>query len=217
MSLDTRLSNDLEEYLLKHSSQEHPLLHELRRKTYLSTCNPHMLSGPIQGKFIEMLVGIFKPTAILEIGTFTGYTTLCMAMAMRRNGHIDTIEINDEIAPIALEYFERSGHANQITLHVGDALTIVPGLSRSFDFIFIDGDKREYPLYLELALKCLEVGGLLVTDNVLWSGKVVDPAATDAHTQGVMRFNHMLASNPSFEKVMLPLRDGITLAMRVNR
>ncbi len=216
MSLDTRLNIDLEEYLLKNSSQENSLLHELRRKTYLSTLNPHMLSGPILGKFIEMLVSIYKPKSILEIGTFTGYTTLCMAMAVGAQGHITTIEINDEIAPIAQHYFEKSGFGNQIELLVGNALSILPELNSQFDFIFVDGDKREYPEYLQLAQKYLEIGGLLVADNVLWSGKVLDSSANDAHTLGVIKFNQLLANNNHFEKVMLPLRDGITLARRIS-
>jgi len=216
MSLDTRLNNDFEEYLLKNSSQENSLLHELRRKTYLSTLNPHMLSGPILGKFIEMLVSIYRPKSILEIGTFTGYTTLCMAMAVGAQGHITTIEINDEIAPMAQHYFEKSGFGNQIELLVGNALSIIPELNSQFDFIFIDGDKREYPEYLQLVQKYLEIGGLLVADNVLWSGKVVDSSANDAHTLGVIKFNQLLANNNRFEKVMLPLRDGITLARRVS-
>jgi predicted O-methyltransferase YrrM len=174
-----------------------------------------MVSGPIQGKLFELLVKLIKPKRVLEIGTFTGYSTICMARGIEADAHIHTIEVNDEITPLAKEYFIKAKVDQCITLHVGNALKIIPTLDEQFDFILIDGDKREYPAYLQLILPKLIPGGLLIADNVLWGGKVIDKGANDSHTQSVMEFNRLIAENPNLEKVMLPLRDGLLLVQRV--
>jgi predicted O-methyltransferase YrrM len=207
--------NDMDEYILAHSTKEDEVLYELRRRTYLSACNPQMVSGPIQGKLFELLVKLSKPKRVLEIGTFTGYSTICMARGLEGDAQLHTIEVNDEITPLAKEYFIKAKVDHCITLHVGNALEIIATIDETFDFILIDGDKREYPAYLQLILPKLNLGGLLIADNVLWDGKVIDNCANDPHTRSIIEFNKLIADNLTLEKVMLPLRDGLLLVQRV--
>jgi len=204
-------SHDLEEYILNHSSKEDSVLYELNRFTHLSSIQPRMLSGPIQGKFLELICGMIKPRMVLEIGTYTGYSAICMAKSLDENSHLHTIEINDEICDTALAFFQKAGLSNRITLHIGDAIEILPTLNHTFDLVLIDGDKRQYPKYLELVLPLVSQGGYIVADNVLWGGKVLLPKADDDYTKGVMEFNDLVANNNQLQKVLLPLRDGLLI------
>lgn len=214
MDIVNPLSNDLEEYIIKHTSPEDSVLYELTRHTNLSTFHPRMLSGPIQGKFLELICRMFKPSLVLEIGTFTGYSTICMAKGLEENGHIHTIEVDDEICEVSIDYFRKSGFEKRITQHIGNAIDIIPKLNNTFDLVLIDGDKREYPQYLNSVLPKVKTGGFILADNVLWGNKVVDKSATDPFTIGVRKFNQMVSDNKQLEQVLLPLRDGLMLIQK---
>ncbi len=205
------LSNDMEDYLLRHTSPEDDVLYELNRQTHLTSLQPRMLSGPIQGKLLEMISYMISPKQILEIGTYTGYSAICMSKGLPESGMLHTIEINDEVCDTAQEYFLKSGLHSKITLHIGSAIDIIPTLSETFDLVLIDGDKRQYPEYLNLVLPKVNSGGYILADNVLWDGKVLLPGPDDAYTKGVMEFNKMVSGNPNLQKVLLPLRDGLMI------
>lgn len=207
-------SNDMEEYILEHTSPEDTVLYELNRHTHLSNLQPRMISGPMQGKFLEMISRMVRPTRILEIGTYTGYSAICLAKGLVPGGHLHTVEINDEVCDTAQEFFQKAGLSNQITLHMGSAIDIVPKLDYEFDLVLIDGDKRQYPKYLEIVLPKLTKNGYIIADNVLWGGKVLLPEPDDSYTKGVVDFNRMVAQNSSLEQVLLPLRDGLMLIRR---
>ncbi|HZJ73602.1 MAG TPA: O-methyltransferase [Perlabentimonas sp.] len=215
--MDTGLnySNDMEEYLLKHTTPEDSVLYELNRRTHLSNLQARMLSGPIQGKLLEMISRMVRPTCILEIGTYTGYSAICLAKGLTSDGHLHTVEVNDEVCDTAQEFFQKAGLNKQITLHVGSAIDIVPKLDYEFDLVLIDGDKRQYPQYLEVVLPRLSKNGYIIADNVLWGGKVLLPQPDDSYTKGVVDFNRMVAEDSSLEQVLLPLRDGLMLIRKV--
>lgn len=205
----------IEEYIIRHTSPEDGLLSELNRQTHLKMLNPRMLSGAHQGRFLEFISRMMKPEEILEIGTFTGYSTICLARGLAQEGHIRTIEINDEVTGFAAGFFSRSGVAEKIVQYNGDALNIIGQMDYLFDLVFIDGEKREYPDYFRLVLPKLKKGGFLIADNVLWNGKVFDEAeASDPSTTGIAEFNKMVACDPSMETLMLPVRDGLFLARK---
>ena len=204
----------LEKYIHDNSSPEDVLLHELDRQTHLQVINPRMISGHIQGKLLELLVKMFRPKNILEIGTFTGYSALCMAAGLDEDGVIDTCEVDDELEPIAQSFFTRSQHGHKIRHHIGSALEIAPKLGKQFDLVFIDGDKREYPAYYNMLMDggLVHSGSILLADNILWYGKVVQPVAhNDLHTQALIEFNRMVVEDDRVESVILPLRDGINI------
>ena len=204
----------LEKYIHDNSSSEDALLHELDRQTHLQVINPRMISGHIQGKLLELLVKMFRPKNILEIGTFTGYSALCMAAGLADDGVIDTCEVDDELEPIAQSFFARSEHGHKIHHHIGSALEIAPKLGKQFDLVFIDGDKREYPAYYNMLMDggLVHSGSILLADNILWYGKVVQPVAhNDLHTQALIEFNRMVVEDDRVESVILPLRDGINI------
>ena len=208
----------LERYVHDLSSPEEELLHELDRQTHLRVVQPRMLSGHIQGKLLELLVRMLRPRNILEIGTFTGYSALCMAAGLEEDGVLDTVEVDDELEEVAQSYFDRSPHGAKIRLHIGSALEIAPRLATTFDLVFIDGDKREYPDYYRMLLgdtsgtPLVHSGSVLIADNILWSGKVVEPVAhADRHTQALLEFNRMVVEDPRVENVIVPLRDGLNL------
>lgn len=202
----------LEKYILTNSTPEDALLRELDRETHLRVVAPRMISGHVQGRVLEMIVRMLGPRRVLEIGTFTGYATLCMAAGLDDGAVIDTIEIDDELAPIASSFFARSPHGGKIRQHTGDALTVVPALEETYDLIFIDGDKREYPAYYEMAVPRVRSGGFILADNVLWYGKVTaDAAHNDLHTRRLQEFNSIVLSDPRVENIILPLRDGINI------
>lgn len=204
----------LEKYIHDNSSAEDALLHELDRQTHLQVINPRMISGHIQGKLLELLVKMFRPKHILEIGTFTGYSALCMAAGLDEDGVVDTCEVDDELEPIAQSFFARSAHGHKIHHHIGSALDIAPKLGKQFDLVFIDGDKREYPAYYNMLMDggLVHSGSILLADNILWYGKVVQPVAhNDLHTQALIEFNRMVVEDDRVESVILPLRDGINI------
>ena len=204
----------LEKYIHDNSSPEEALLSELDRQTHLQVINPRMISGHIQGKLLELLVKMFRPRNILEIGTFTGYSALCMAAGLEEGGVIDTCEVDDELESIAQSFFARSEHGHKIRHHIGSALEIAPTLGKQFDMVFIDGDKREYPAYYNMLMDkgLVHSGSILLADNILWYGKVVQPVAhNDLHTQALIEFNRMVVEDDRVESVILPLRDGINI------
>ena len=203
--------NDLERYIEAHIAPEDELLRELDRETHLSVVQPRMLSGHMQGRLLEMLVRMLAPKRILEIGTFTGYSAICMARGLPVSGELHTIEVDDELEAIAARYFARSGLGDRIFAHIGSALDLAPALGL-FDLIFIDGDKREYPDYYRMAMRTLvRSGSYLLADNILWYGKVTEPAAhNDRHTKAIQEFNDLVAAD-RVENVILPIRDGLNL------
>ena len=204
----------LEKYIHENSSAEDALLHELDRETHLRVINPRMISGHIQGKLLELLVMMFRPQRILEIGTFTGYSALCMAAGLEENATIDTCEVDDELESLAQSFFVRSPDGHKICMHIGSALEIAPKLGKQFDMVFIDGDKREYPAYYNMLMDkgLVHSGSIMLADNILWYGKVVQPVAhNDRHTEALIEFNRMVVEDDRVESVILPLRDGINI------
>ncbi|NPD44031.1 MULTISPECIES: O-methyltransferase [unclassified Lentimicrobium] len=209
------LPDSIENYINDHSSQEDQLLYELYRETNLKTTHPRMLSGSVQGQFLQMLANLIHAESILEIGTFTGYSAICLARGMKAEGKLHTIDIKEEFSDIANKYIKRAGFENKITQHIGDALDIIPQINEEFDLIFIDADKLNYPKYFELVAEKMSTGGLLIVDNVLWSGKVVKKLKTaDKDTRGVLEFNKKIQEDGRFENTLIPLRDGLMLARK---
>lgn len=204
----------LEKYIHDNSSDESALLHELDRQTHLRVLNPRMISGHIQGKLLELIVKMFQPKNVLEIGTFTGYSALCMAAGLADGAVIDTCEVDDELEPLAQSFFDRSPYGDKIKLHIGSALDIAPRLGKQFDLVFMDGDKREYPAYYDMLMDAglLHSGSVILADNILWYGKVVQPVVhNDHHTQALIEFNRRVKEDERVESVILPLRDGINI------
>ena len=204
----------LEQYIEAMSSPQSDVLHELERETNLRVINPRMISGHIQGKLLEMLVRMLRPRRILEIGTFTGYSAISMAMGLEEGALIDTFEIDDELEMIAADYFERSGCADKIRQHIGSALEIAPTLGEQYDLVFIDGDKREYRAYYDMLFdhNMVHSNTFILADNILWYGKVVEEIARkDRQTAEIVAFNEHVRNDGRVESVILPLRDGINL------
>lgn len=206
---------DSEKYIINISSPEDELLNKLYRRTHASYINPNMISGHLQGKFLEMLVRMLKPVLVLEIGTYTGYSAISMARALPDGAMLHTIEINDELEDICREYFARAGLQDKITLHIGDAREILKKLDLSFDLIFIDGDKRQYSEYYRLAINRLASDGFIVADNVLWDGKVCNPSQNDPMTEGIRRFNRLVKEDQLIEKIIIPARDGLMIIRKL--
>lgn len=211
----THMNEELERYMRQLSSPEDPLLTELDVESNLRVVQHKMVSGHIQGKFLEMLTRMISPRRVLEIGTFTGYATLCFAAGMPDDGIIDTIEIEDELEGIQSEFFSRSPHGHKIRRHIGSALDVMPGLGESYDLVFVDGDKREYPEYFRLLMDggLVHSGSYILADNILWYGKVTADVVknSDRQTRGILEFNQMVHDDPRVESVIVPLRDGINL------
>lgn len=208
----------LERYIHDLSEPEEALLHELDRETNLRAIAPRMISGHIQGRLLEMLVRMLRPRRVLEIGTFTGYSALSMAAGLEDGAELHTVEVDDELEEFIRSYFDRSEHGHKIRLHIGSALEIAPKLGGEFDLVFIDGDKREYPAYYRMLMgddngkPLVHSGSVLIADNILWSGKVVQPVAhNDRHTQALIEFNRLITDDPRVVNVILPLRDGLNL------
>ena len=208
----------LERYIHELSTPEEALLHELDRQTNLRIMHPRMISGHIQGRLLRMIVQMLRPRSVLEIGTFTGYSALSMAAGLEEGATIDTIEVDDELEPMAQEFFDRSEHGSKIKLHIGSALEIAPTLGKQFDLAFIDGDKREYPAYYRMLMgddggePLVHSGSILLADNILWYGKVVEEVAhNDRQTQGILKFNRMVRDDERVESFILPLRDGLNM------
>lgn len=207
------LSPLLENYLADNSQEEPKLLQDLTRETHLKVIQPRMLTGHFQGRVLSLLSKIINPTYILEIGTYTGYSALCLAEGLRENGQLHTIDVNAELEQIQRTYFDRSNYGSQIIQHVGNALDIIPDLNITFDLIFIDAEKKQYDHYLETVLPKTKSGSIILSDNVLWSGKVVEPLdPKDKATKVLLDYNKKLSEHPLLETVLLPIRDGLTLS-----
>ncbi len=210
------LQDDILNYSERHSSPELSILTKIYRETHVRLLNPRMVSGHIQGKLLSMLSHMIKPECILEIGTFTGYSAICLAQGLLPNGKLHTIEINDELGDIALKYFKEADLGDKIMLHIGNALEIVPQINMQFDLIFIDGEKREYPEYYNVCMEHLKPGGYLLADNVLWDGKVVETLALEeTTTKAILEFNNIVQKDNRVENVLLPFRDGLTIVRRI--
>lgn len=203
----------LTKYITEHSSPQTEALAWIQRQTNIRTNNARMLSGAVQGRFLTMLTEMIRPHDILEIGTFTGYSAVCLASGLEEGGHLDTLEINDELEDLILEGFEKAGLDNRITLHIGDAKTTLENLrDRCYDMVFIDANKREYCRYYGLVFDMVRPGGYILADNVLWDGKVYqDPMPQDRQTLGIAEFNDMVKADPRVESVILPVRDGLNI------
>ena len=209
-------NKEIYNYIDNHSSDESDILYELRRETELKCLNPIMLSGKIQGNFLAIISKLIKPFNVLEIGTYTGYSTLCIAKGLSPAGMIHTIDKNEELLQIQNKYFEKSGLRNQIKQYTGDALAIIPKLKFDFDMVFLDADKENYVKYLELISPKLKPGGVLLTDNVLWHGKVLESRENqDRVTRLIDNFNKKILEDKSLKTVMLPIRDGISLTLKL--
>ena len=207
------LSEELESYAAQHTEDEPLLLQELNKRTHLNVLQPRMISGHFQGRFLSLLSKMVQPRTILEIGTYTGYATLCLAEGLHPEGVLHTIDIKEELTDLQREFFDRSGYGSQIVQHLGKAADIIPALNTTFDLVFIDADKQNYAHYFDLVIEKMNRGGIILSDNVLWSGKVVEEVKhNDKHTQALMAYNQKIKDDPRVETVLLPIRDGITLS-----
>ena len=206
------ISEKLERYIEQHSQKEPELLVALNRETHQKVLQPRMLSGHFQGRVLSMLSKLICPEHILEIGTYTGYATLCLCEGLQKNGSVDTIDINEELAFIQKKYFDLSPWKDQITQHIGDAMEIIPSLDKKYDLVFIDADKENYLNYYDMIVPKMKVGGIILSDNVLWSGKVLDkPNPKDLSTNILLEYNKKINEDPRVETVLLPIRDGLTV------
>ena len=207
------LSEELENYAAQHTEDEPLLLQELNKRTHLNVLQPRMISGHFQGRFLSLLSKMVQPRTILEIGTYTGYATLCLAEGLHPEGVLHTIDIKEELTDLQREFFDRSGYGSQIVQNLGKAADIIPSLNTTFDLVFIDADKQNYAHYFDLVIEKMNRGGIILSDNVLWSGKVVEEVKhNDKHTQALMAYNQKIKDDPRVETVLLPIRDGITLS-----
>ena len=207
------LSETLENYITNNSEEEPKILKELTRETHQKVIQPRMITGHFQGRVLSLLSKISAPRKILEIGTYTGYSAICLAEGLQKDGVLHTIDVNEELQTIQREYFNKSDFKKQIIQHLGDALDIIPNLDSSFDLVFIDAEKKQYDNYFEAAIKKCRSGSLILSDNVLWSGKVIEPLQKgDKATQALLKYNQKLKTDPRVETVILPVRDGLTLS-----
>lgn len=204
----------LQKYVEDHSSEEDPLLAKINRETHLHVLRPRMLSGHLQGRVLSMISRLARPKYILEIGTYTGYSALCLAEGMQKDGKLITLDKNEELKDRVLGYLNESDYKNQIELKTGIASEIIPELNYTWDLIFIDADKENYPLYYDLTIDQLKQGGILLADNVLWSGKVYDPSQKDQTTEIIRSFNEKVMNDQRVENILLPIRDGIMMARK---
>ena len=205
------MDKKLEEFIIRHTSPEDPLLEELYRQTHIRFVNPNMASGHPQGKFLEFISRMISPMKILELGTFTGYSAICLARGLKPGGILITVEINDELTDFAHDYFMRAGLGAEIIQLTGRAQDILPELDHEFDLIFIDADKREYSEYYSMAVMKLSPGGFILADNVFWGGQAIERQTNDPQTAGIVAFNEMIMKDKTTDKIMLPLRDGVML------
>jgi len=207
------ISEALEDYVAQHSENEPELLARLNKETHQKILQPRMLSGHFQGRVLSMLSKILHPKHILEIGTYTGYAALCLAEGLAENGTLDTIDNNEELVDFQRKYFDQSQWANQIHQHLGNALEIIPTLNKKFDMVFIDADKENYINYFHMIVPMMNKGGVILSDNVLWSGKVLEEVkANDKSTKVLLEYNELLKNDPRVETVLLPIRDGLTMS-----
>ncbi len=207
------ISQELENYIEQHSEKEPELLAALNKETYQKVLLPRMLSGHFQGRVLSMLSKLIRPVNILEIGTYTGYSALCLCEGMQENGTLHTIDIKEELVDFQRKHFDKSPWGDQIVQHLGEALDIIPTLDTKFDLVFIDADKDNYIHYFELIVPKMNKGGIILSDNVLWSGKVLEPLnPKDLSTKILLEYNQLLKNDPRVETVLLPIRDGLTVS-----
>jgi len=207
------LPEDIDNYVVNHSQQEPQLLKELSKETWQKVLNPRMLSGAFQGRVLSMISKLINPKTILEIGTYTGYSALCLAEGMQKNGILHTIDKNEELEELQYKYFEKSQFSNQIKQYVGNAIEIIPSIETKFDLVFIDADKSNYVNYFNLIINKMNSGGVILSDNVLWSGKVVEALnPKDIDTKVLLEYNKLLNTDKRIETVLLPIRDGLTVS-----
>lgn len=210
------LPEAIDQYSEKHSQEEPQLLKELNRATWLRVLQPRMLSGAYQGRVLSILSKLIAPKRILEIGTYTGYSALCLAEGLQKNGELITIDRNEELEDIAAEFFERSDYVEQIKAITGNAMEVIPELEGEFDLVFIDADKVNYIHYFQMVIDKLRPGGVILSDNVLWSGKVVETLKEgDRDTEVLLEYNRMINEDPRVETVLLPIRDGLTITRKI--
>jgi predicted O-methyltransferase YrrM len=207
------LPEKIDEYVVDNSQKEPQILQELTKETWQRVLNPRMLSGAFQGRILSMISKIINPKDILEIGTYTGYSAICIAEGISNEAIIDTIDKNEELEDIQNRYFKKSGFRDQIKQHIGNALEIIPTLDKKFDLVFIDADKSNYCNYFNLVIGKMKKGGIILSDNVLWSGKVVEKLdKKDIDTKSLLEYNRLLNSDPRVETVLLPIRDGLSIS-----
>jgi caffeoyl-CoA O-methyltransferase len=207
------LSEKLDEYVSNHSQKEPQILQELNQETWQKVLVPRMLSGHFQGRVLSMISKLIQPTTILEIGTYTGYSALCLAEGMKKDGSLHTIDRNEELYDLQKKYFDKSDFKSQIHQYVGNALEVIPKIKVQFDLVFIDADKSNYANYFHLIMEKMNKGGVILSDNVLWSGKIIekfDPKDTD--TAALLKYNKLLSTDTRIETVLLPIRDGLTIS-----
>lgn len=210
------IPKQLDDYVVAHSEEEPDLLKQLTRETYQKILQPIMLSGPYQGRVLSMISKLIRPKYVLELGTFTGYSTLCLAEGLQAKGEIHTIDVNEELVDFQRKYFKKSNYNKQIHQHLGKALDIIPTLDQSFDLVFIDADKPNYTHYFNAIIDLLNPGGIILSDNVLWHGKVIEPLdKKDYSTKAVLEFNTILKNDKRIETVLLPIRDGLTISRKI--
>jgi caffeoyl-CoA O-methyltransferase len=206
------LPEKLDNYVVAHSQKEPELLQQLSRETWQKVLAPRMLSGHFQGRVLSMLSKLINPKNVLEIGTYTGYSALCLVEGIQPKGKLHTIDTNEELYDLQRKYFDKSGFGNQIIQHTGNALNIIPTIDKTFDLVFIDADKQNYPNYLEIILPKLKSGSVILSDNVLWTGKVIEKIQKgDKDTEALLKYNKMINEHSQLETVLLPIRDGLTL------
>ncbi|MCL9968740.1 MAG: O-methyltransferase [Aquirufa antheringensis] len=205
------IDEGIEEYARLHTEPENDLLKELVRETHAMVLQPRMLSGHLQGRFLSFIAKVYQPSLILEIGTYTGYSALCMAEGLKAGGRLITIDVNEELETFTRSFFDRSPYKEQIDYRIADAGHEIPAIEGPIDMVFIDADKRNYALYFDLVIDKMRPGGLILVDNVLWSGKIIEEAAKDKSTQALRDFNTKVANDPRVEPLLLPIRDGLFL------
>ena len=206
------LPEKLDDYVVAHSQKEPKLLQQLSRETWQKVLAPRMLSGHFQGRVLSMVSKLINPKNVLEIGTYTGYSALCLVEGIQPKGQLHTIDNNEELYDLQRKYFDKSGFGNQIIQHTGNALNIIPTIDKTFDLVFIDADKQNYPNYLEIILPKLKSGSVILSDNVLWTGKVIEKIQKgDKDTEALLKYNKMINEHSQLETVLLPIRDGLTL------
>ena len=205
------IDEGIEEYARLHTEPENDLLKELVRETHAMVLQPRMLSGHLQGRFLSFIAKVYQPSLILEIGTYTGYSALCMAEGLKVGGRLITIDVNEELETFTRSFFDRSAYKEQIDYRIADAAHEIPAIEGPIDMVFIDADKRNYALYFDLVIDKMRPGGLILVDNVLWSGKIIEEAAKDKSTQALRDFNTKVANDSRVEPLLLPIRDGLFL------
>lgn len=211
------IPEELDHYIVSHSEKEPELLQQLTRETYQKILQPRMLSGHYQGRVLSIISKLLNPKNILEIGTYTGYSALCLAEGMQASGELHTIDVNEELVDFQRTYFDRSNYGSQIHQHLGNALDIIPKLDKTFDLVFIDADKVNYPNYFNIIIDKLNTGGIILSDNVLWSGKILDSTfkKDDFSTPALIEYNKLLKDDKRVETVLLPIRDGLTISRKL--